>query len=99
MRVEVPQLSLADLHGRMYTTFRYVTVIDYEFEEDQLKVLNESRELAERTGLRLELTDLTRLSTFRRLVMRLGGLGVPGVLLETARCEGTHPAVEPPRFW
>ncbi len=98
-RVKVPQPSLADPHGRLYSTPKYVTFFDYEFEEDQLKVLKESRELAERTGLRLELVDFTRQSPLRRLVMRAGGIDAPGVVLQLGQNKEGCPAVETPHLW
>jgi hypothetical protein len=73
-RVETPVSSLAYPHGRTHTASRLVPVFDYEFEEDQLRALTEWRELAERTGLSLEVTDLTRQGPLKQLVMRLGGL-------------------------
>jgi hypothetical protein len=97
VRVEAPQFSLADLHGRVYTTPGFVPVFDYELGEDQLKLLTESRELAERTGLRLEVTDLTRQSPFKRLVMRLGG-GVPGAVLRPSPGKDIIAAAESPLF-
>jgi hypothetical protein len=73
-RVATPLPSLAVPYAQAYTAPKLVLVFDYEFEEDQLRVLSESRELAARTGLKLEVTDLTRQSPLKRLAMRIGGV-------------------------
>jgi hypothetical protein len=43
-------------------------VYDYLFDEAQERALRETRELANKEGLALEVTDLTRRSLFRRVV-------------------------------
>jgi hypothetical protein len=93
-RVEVPQLSVGDIHGRMYTISKYVTVWDYEFEEDQLNLLKEARQLSERTGMRLELVDLTRQGPLRRIATRFGWIGAGAATLRPAPGVVVRPAVK-----
>jgi hypothetical protein len=45
-----------------------LNVYDYVFDEAQARALRESRELADRSGLALEVTDLTRQGLVRRLL-------------------------------
>jgi hypothetical protein len=63
-RFEVPVMMM---DGRVrFIDKGSLKVYDYLFDEAQQKALRESRELAHRSGLVLEVTDLTRQSPLRR---------------------------------
>ncbi len=63
--------SLTAWNGELFGTRRRVMVYDYVYDERQKQALKEARELATRTGLVLEVTDLSRRSPLRR-ILRLG---------------------------
>jgi len=65
-RFEVPVMTM---DGRVrFVNKGTLKVYDYLFDEAQERALRETRELAVRSGLVLEVTDLTRQSPLRRAV-------------------------------
>ena len=60
-----------------------VVIYDYELDEEQSKVLDEARGLADASGACLEIVDLARVSGIRRAVRRIlnGGSDVPFVTI------------------
>lgn len=68
--------SLMAWNGQLVSSRRTARVYEYVFDERQTRALNEARELARRTGLTLEVTDLTRQSPLRKIFrLRSGGIG------------------------
>jgi hypothetical protein len=65
---DVPLMSW---YGKIGTAKRRAVVYEYVFDEKQRLALREAGELARRSGLVLEVTDLTRQSALRR-ILRLG---------------------------
>ncbi len=63
--------SLMAFNGQLFGSRKRVALYDYVFDEEQTRALREARELAVRSGLVLEVTDLTRLGILRRM-LRLG---------------------------
>ena len=64
-RFEVPVMTM---DGRVrFIDKGTLKVYDYLFDEAQQRALRESQELAQRSGLVLEVTDLTRQSPLRRI--------------------------------
>jgi hypothetical protein len=63
--------SLTAWNGQVFGTRRRVVVYDYVYDERQKQALEGARELATRTGLVLEVTDLSRRGGLRRM-LRLG---------------------------
>jgi hypothetical protein len=72
VQFEVPVMTW---YGKVGVTTRRATVHDYVFDEGQVRALSEARELACRSGLVLEVTDLSREGALRRM-LRLGLRGV-----------------------
>lgn len=66
-----PSDSLRAWNGQLFGTRRRVVVYDYVYDERQAQALKEVRELATKTGLVLEVTDLSRRSALRR-ILRVG---------------------------
>ena len=66
-----PSNSLTAWNGQLFATRRRVVVYDYVYDERQAQALREARELAAKTGLSLEVTDLSRRSALRR-ILKLG---------------------------
>ena len=54
--------------GQVFGTRKRVMVYEYVFDEPQTQALREARELSEKTGLELEVTDLSRESAPRRIL-------------------------------
>ena len=69
--------SLLAWNGPLFVSRRRIAVYDYIFDEKQLCALSEARELASRSGLILEVIDLSRQSALKR-VLRLGLSKVDG---------------------
>jgi len=69
--------SLMSWYGPLFPSQqRKVMVYDYVFDEKQTKALGEARDLAKRTGLALEVTDLSRQNALERaLRSSLGRVG------------------------
>ena len=73
VRIEVyqttsaPSDSLTAWNGQLFGTRRRVVVYDYVYDERQAQALREAGELAAKTGLTLEVTDLTRRGALRRI--------------------------------
>lgn len=63
--------SLMAWNGQVFGSRRRVMVYEYVFDERQTQALREARELSEKTGLTLEVTDLSRQSALKR-VLRSG---------------------------
>ena len=61
-------VSLRGSDGLYYVTRRTVKVYHYEYDEEQKRDIDEARELAERSGLELEVSDLTRQGLMKRIV-------------------------------
>jgi hypothetical protein len=66
-----PSGSLTAWNGQLFATRRRVMVYDYVYDERQALALREARELATKTGLVLEVTDLSRRGALRR-ILRFG---------------------------
>jgi hypothetical protein len=69
--------SLLAWHGPSFPSqIRRVIVYDYVFDDKQTKALDEARSLAKRTGLTLQVTDLSRQNALERaLRSSLGAVG------------------------
>ena len=63
--------SLLAWNGQVFGSRRRVMVYEYVFDERQTQALREARELSEKTGMTLEVTDLSRQSALKR-VLRSG---------------------------
>jgi hypothetical protein len=63
--------SLLAWNGQLLVTRRRAKVYEYVFDGRQTRALSEARELAIRSGLVLEVTDLSRQNVLRR-ILRLG---------------------------
>jgi len=59
--------SLLGWNGQVSGARRRIRVYEYVFDERQLQALREARELSERTGLILEVTDLSQANALRRV--------------------------------
>jgi hypothetical protein len=69
VRVERFDVPVMTQDGRVSFINRgTLKVYDYVFDEAQARVLRETRELANKSGLVLKVTDLTRQSLLRRMV-------------------------------
>lgn len=68
--------SLLAWNGQVFGTRRRVMVYEYVFDERQTQALREARELTRKTGLILEVTDLTRQNAIRRILR--AGMGMIG---------------------
>jgi len=66
--------SLLAWNGQLLVSKRTVRVYDYVYDERQSRALDEARELARRTGLALEVTDLTREGLLGRILRSGRGL-------------------------
>jgi hypothetical protein len=55
-------------YGKVGVTKKRARVYEYVFDEGQMRALSEARELASRSGLVLEVTDLSRQSALRRMI-------------------------------
>jgi hypothetical protein len=55
-------------YGKIGVTKKWARVYDYVFDERQKRTLSEARELACKSGLVLEVTDLSRQSALRRMI-------------------------------
>jgi len=60
--------SLLAWNGQVFGTRRRVMFYEYVFDERQTQALREARELTRKTGLVLEVTDLSRQSALRRIL-------------------------------
>jgi len=59
--------SLMSWYGPLFPSQKSRTVVyDYVFDDKQTKALDEARDLAKRTGLALEVTDLSRQNALER---------------------------------
>lgn len=58
--------SVLALNGQAFGTRRRISVYEYVFDERQMQALREARELSEKTGLVLEVTDLSRQNALKR---------------------------------
>jgi len=67
-RVDLVEDSILAWDGTVRVRRKRVRVYDYILDENQSSALSEARELAARKGLSLEVTDLSRLSSFRRIL-------------------------------
>jgi hypothetical protein len=68
-RVERFEVPLMTEDGRIrFINKGELKVYDYVFDEAQERALRETRELADRSGLALEVTDLTRQSLLQRVL-------------------------------
>jgi hypothetical protein len=67
----VSSSSLMAWNGELFVSRRRIAVYDYVFDEKQTCALSEARDLARRSGLSLEVVDLSRQNALRR-VLRLG---------------------------
>jgi len=69
--------SLLAWNGQVFGTRRRVMFYEYVFDERQTQALREARELTRKTGLILEVTDLTRQNALKRILIsgmsRIGG--------------------------
>jgi hypothetical protein len=65
------EVPLMTWYGKVGVDRRRAKVCDYVFDQNQMRALGEARELASRSGLALEVTDLSRESALRR-VLRVG---------------------------
>ena len=73
--------SLMSWYGPLFPSQKSrVVVYDYVFDNKQTKALDEARDLAKRTGLVLEVTDLSRQSALER-ALRLGLSRVGGAIV------------------
>ena len=70
-RVDSYDVSVRGLDGLQHVSRRSLNVFDYVLDEQQSRALEEARDLAARSGLTLEVVDLTRQGAFLRL-MNLG---------------------------
>jgi hypothetical protein len=70
-RIERFNVYAPGWNGQLYVSRRTAKVFDYVLDEPQVRALKEAEELAARSGLALEVTDLTRLGTLRRMWRRL----------------------------
>ena len=66
-------------YGKVGVTKKWARVYEYVFDEGQKRALSEARELACKSGLVLEVTDLSRQSALRRMIGR--GLSMIGLAL------------------
>jgi hypothetical protein len=55
-------------YGKVGVTRKRARVYDYVFDEGQMRALSEARELARKSGLVLEVTDLSRQGALRRMI-------------------------------
>jgi len=60
--------SILASNGQVFGTRRRVSVYEYVFDERQAQALKEARELSMKTGLVLEVTDLSRQGALRRIL-------------------------------
>jgi hypothetical protein len=67
------QVPLMTGYGKVGTTKKWARVYDYVYDERQKRALTEARELARRTGLVLEVTDLSRQSALGRILRQALG--------------------------
>jgi len=68
VRVEQVEDRFMTWDGQVRVNRRRVKVYDYLFDEAQSQALREARELASKSGMALEVTDLTRQGLLRRLL-------------------------------
>jgi hypothetical protein len=61
-------LPIMTPYGKVGVTRKRARVYDYVFDEGQMRALSEARELAAKSGLVLEVTDLSRQSALRRMI-------------------------------
>ena len=55
-------------NGQLFGTRKRIRVYEYVFDERQMQALREAQELTKKTGLVLEVTDLSRQSALRRIL-------------------------------
>jgi hypothetical protein len=67
-RVERYDVSFRTSDGQLHVNKRTARIYDYVLDEGQTRALRESRELARRSGLTLEVTDLSRESALGRML-------------------------------
>jgi hypothetical protein len=78
--------SLMSWYGPLFPSQKNrVLVYDYVFDDKQAKALEEARDLAKRTGLVLEVTDLSRQNALERALR--SGLGKVGGAVARARID------------
>jgi hypothetical protein len=70
-RIERFDVSTPGWNGQLYASRRTAKVFDYVLDESQVRALREAEELAARSGLALEVTDLARHGALRRMWRRL----------------------------
>jgi len=74
-RVENFEVSTRLWSGQLLVSKRTLNVHHYVFDEAQSKALDQARELAEESGLALEVIDLSRQSAIRRILRFGWGMG------------------------
>ncbi len=67
-RIERYDASFRTADGLLHVSRRTMRIYDYVLDEAQTSALREARELAGRSGLGLEVTDLSRQNVFRRML-------------------------------
>jgi hypothetical protein len=96
--------SLLAWNGQVSGTRRRVMVYEYVLDERQARALREARELSEKTGLILEVTDLSRQNALKRLLTS-GLSAMSGQLrprldsrssFASENCDSIRPAACPP---
>jgi hypothetical protein len=70
-RIERFDVSTPGWNGQLYVSRRTAKVFDYVLDESQVLAVKEAKELAARSGLTLQVTDLARQGALRRIWRRL----------------------------
>jgi hypothetical protein len=70
-RIERFDVSTTGLNGQLYSSRSTAEVFDYVLDESQVRAPKEAEDLAARSGLVLEVTDLARQGALRRMLRRL----------------------------
>ena len=100
-----PSGSLMAWNGQLFANKRRIVVYDYVFDDAQMHALSEARGLAMRTGLVLQVTDLSRRSPLKRALDsgfgRIAGqlrlrTGAKPSLVAVQECDCVSSAVCPP---
>ena len=69
VRIEGFDVHVDDGRGYSYRGLKRALVYDYVLDDEQTRAMKEAKELARRTGMRLEVTDLTRSNFLKRLLV------------------------------
>jgi hypothetical protein len=64
------EVPLMTWYGKVGVSRRRATIYDYVLDQRQARAIEEARELAERTGFTLEVTDLSRQGLLGRILRR-----------------------------